>query len=503
MEGKFFIEVEQQTVFLDDNQTMDADGGFTGYAWQPSESQKKVADKVYTAIRELDLDDLQVALSEVDDARCIKRALGMAIENASEFNQRVSDKLVGALLNVPGIEVNMPHGSVQPLQVAIDRQRVKIVQQLLQHEEIENCQFLTQAVVRGNAKIVEALINDPRVDVNFGHWHEGNALMVADGAQDHCHSRNVGFINHDLPHTKLLLAHKDIDVNATVHQNTPDDKQSVWAGSALFHAIRSGFVEKARLLYEDGRSDVDKLWCVEKTHSGKEVMRSALDCLYRDLLGQSQDGNENIDYSACVNDEDGVMGGKIWGQDQWLEILLPMTALFLKHEADRIERQTKKISIPQCEALSEAANIPIEILKTYLLPHLRPFPLLSEGTIREIEWRAKRGCGSCCSLEVRDETKAYFTTILRMVNDFRDKYGPRHGPRGKLGAWHKKSWSKRVPPKKYVDKTKWEEHRLPPEPFFDEDWWMSDADDEIDEEETRDLGKLDSVKFNIFWTARY
>ena len=39
--------------------------------------------------------------------------------------------------------------------------------------------------------------------------------------------------------------------------------------------------------------------------------------------------------------------------------------------------------------------------------------------------------------------------------------------------------------------------------YFDEDWWMSDADDEIDEEETRDLGKLDSVKFNIFWTARY
>ena len=483
---------------------MDADGGFTGYPFQPSAEQKKVAEKVYTAIRELDLEDLQVALAEVDDARCIKRALGIAIENASEFNQRVSDKLVAAILNFPGIEVNIEAGSVQPLQVAIDRQQPRIVRLLLQHEELENCQFLTQAVVRGNAHIVEALCDDPRVDVNFGHWHEGNALMVADGAQDHCHSRNVGFINHDLPHTKLLLAHPGIDVNATVHQHTPPEKQSFWAGTALFHAIRSGFVEKARMLYDDGRSDVDKLWCVEKTHSGKEVMRSALDCLYRDLLGQSQDGNENVDYSACVNDEDGVMGGKIWGQDQWLEILLPMTELFLEHEGARIEKQTQAISIPQCEALSEAADVPLDILKTHLLPHLRPFPLLSESTIREIEWRAKRGCGSCCSQEVRDDTKAYFTTILEVVNEFRDRYGPKYGPRGKLGTWHKKAWSKKVPAKKYVDRTKWEENRIPPEPFEGENWWMSDSDDEHDDaDETRDLGKLDSVKFNIFWTARY
>jgi len=160
-------------------------------------------------------------------------------------SDRGHEKVVELLLKFPGIDVNKPHrDNRSPLYVASDFGHEKIVCLLVKHHGIEvNKPMSTgrtpiwMAAYNGHAGVVEELLKHPSVDVNRAN-NEPDSSSPLGIAADRGHLKVV----------EALLKHPSVDVNKPRHDGcTP-----------LYIASERGHDQIVELLLKHPRIDVNK-----------------------------------------------------------------------------------------------------------------------------------------------------------------------------------------------------------------------------------------------------
>lgn len=215
----------------------------------------------------LDYPDIDVnAGSEFHDEnqKIMKRMTPLYL--AVEYNM---DEAVDILLQFPQIKVNIKSfdcysdGEETPLFSAIKNKNIKIVQKLLEMEEIDvnlikSCTYgeeitpLMTAVLRDDIKMVQLLLSHSNIDVNlkskykFGHY----SLIEVETPLE------LAVIKNSYEITSILISNPNIDINMKYNYKF---KEIIYETTILGIAILNSNVEITNLLLNHQNTDVNSL----------------------------------------------------------------------------------------------------------------------------------------------------------------------------------------------------------------------------------------------------